>query len=53
MKQNAILATASATGAARIAAGRIAELMAADPTLEMHLVGHSAGAIFFAPSSSC
>ena len=49
LKQNAILATASATGAARIAAGRIAALMAADPTLEVHLVGHSAGAVFFAP----
>ena len=49
MKQNAIAATASATGGARVAAGCIDALMKADPSLELHLVGHSAGSIFLAP----
>jgi|KBSMisStaDraftv2_1062788.scaffolds.fasta_scaffold17731_4 hypothetical protein len=49
MKQNAIAATASATGGARVAAGCIDSLMKADSSLELHLVGHSAGSIFLAP----
>jgi hypothetical protein len=49
MKQNAISATTSQTGGARIAAGRIAALMQGDPSLELHIVGHSAGSIFLAP----
>ncbi|HET6196099.1 MAG TPA: hypothetical protein VFE12_10105, partial [Acetobacteraceae bacterium] len=49
MKQNGVAATASATGGARIAAGRIAALLEADPTLEVHLVAHSAGSIFLGP----
>ncbi|MEP6697996.1 MAG: hypothetical protein ABJA34_14135, partial [Pseudonocardiales bacterium] len=46
MKQNALAATVSETGGARVAAGHIAKLMAADPNLEIHLVAHSAGSIF-------
>jgi hypothetical protein len=43
MKQNAIAATASATGGARIAARCVDALMKADPSLDLHMVGHSAG----------
>jgi hypothetical protein len=49
MKQNAIAASASPTGGARIAAQRLAALMDADPTLEVHLAAHSAGSIFHGP----
>ncbi len=49
MKQNAIAATASVAGGARLVAGRVAALMSADPGLEIHLVGHSAGAILLGP----
>ena len=49
MKRNATAATASSTGGGRIAAARIAALMASDPTIDLHLVAHSAGSIFLGP----
>ncbi len=49
MKQNAIAATASATGGARIAARCVDALMKADPSLDLHMVGHSAGSTFLGP----
>lgn len=48
MKDNALAATTSADGGARLAAGEIARL-AARQKIEIHLVGHSAGSIFHAP----
>lgn len=50
MKENALMATTTARGGARIVADELAKL-AADlgEQLEIHLVGHSAGAIFHAP----
>jgi hypothetical protein len=50
MKQNAIAATASATGGARIAARCVDALMKADPSLDLHMVGHSAGSTFLGPA---
>lgn len=49
MKENAMLATASATGGARLVLDELAKLLAADPSYELHIVGHSAGSIFHAP----
>lgn len=49
MKENAMRATSSARGGARFAAAQLAELSRKDPSLEFHLVGHSAGAVFHAP----
>jgi papain like protease len=49
MQQNAVQATATGAGGARLAAARIAALMDADPTVEVHLVAHSAGSILFGP----
>ena len=49
MKENARLATESATGGARLALKYIAELAAREPSLEIHVAGHSAGSIFHAP----
>lgn len=49
MKENAISATTSDTGGVRIALKHIVELLAEDPSIEIHVVGHSAGAIFHAP----
>jgi Papain family cysteine protease len=49
MKENALAATTASAGGARIALGHIAAAVAADPSMELHLVGHSAGAIFHAP----
>jgi hypothetical protein len=49
MKENAVMATSSLTGGARIAATRIAALQSADPTLEVHLAAHSAGAVLMGP----
>jgi hypothetical protein len=49
MKENARLASEDAEGGARLAAGMIAEVCKDDPTrTEIHLAGHSAGAIFHA-----
>lgn len=49
IKENAILATKSPQGGVRIALKHIAELVARDPSIEIHVVGYSAGAIFQAP----
>ena len=49
MKENALAATRSPTGGARLALNEIARLVAKDPTIEIHVVGHSAGSIFHAP----
>jgi hypothetical protein len=49
MKENALKATQSATGGARLAALELAALARTDPSVEIHLVAHSAGAIFHAP----
>ncbi|MEC5160237.1 MULTISPECIES: C1 family peptidase [unclassified Janthinobacterium] len=48
IKENALLATSSPTGGARIVADEIARLVGADADVEIHLVGHSAGGIFHA-----
>jgi hypothetical protein len=48
MKENALAATTAARGGARIALEHIAAAVAADPKIELHVVGHSAGAIFHA-----
>ncbi|MFD2938224.1 C1 family peptidase [Spirosoma flavum] len=48
MKKNALLATTSPTGGARFALEQVAKL-ANDPTVEIHLVSHSAGSIFQGP----
>ncbi len=49
MKQNAEAATLGTQGGARKALDRITALMAADPKIEVHVVGHSAGSIFHGP----
>lgn len=49
MKENALLATTSATGGARIVANEIAKLVRDNDDVELHIVGHSAGSIFHAP----
>jgi Papain family cysteine protease len=48
MKENALAATASPAGGARLALQHLAALVAQDSTAEIHVVGHSAGAIFHA-----
>lgn len=49
MRENAMLATTSPTGGARLVLDEIAKLVADNPALEIHIVGHSAGSIFHAP----
>jgi hypothetical protein len=49
MKENALRATTTASGGARLAADEIALLAQRFPELEIHVVGHSAGSIFHAP----
>ncbi|HEY3266048.1 MAG TPA: C1 family peptidase [Armatimonadota bacterium] len=49
MKQNAIAATEGDGGGALITLQHIRALKAAVPDMEIHLAGHSAGAIFLAP----
>ena len=49
LKENAILATKSTQGGVRLALKHIAEQVARDPSIEIHVVGYSAGAIFQAP----
>jgi hypothetical protein len=48
MRENALRASAGG-GAGDIVVKHIVELLAAYPHIELHLVGHSAGAIFLAP----
>lgn len=49
MKENALRATSTDTGGARLVANEIAKLLKQFPDVELHLVGHSAGSIFHAP----
>ena len=49
IKENAELATTHKTGGARFTLNKIAELIKNDPSIELHLAGHSAGGIFLAP----
>lgn len=49
MKENARLATERARGAIRIACRSLARLLKDDPNIELHIVGHSAGAVMHAP----
>jgi hypothetical protein len=48
-KENAMAATRSTAGGARFVLDEIARLLAGDGTVELHVVGHSAGSIFHAP----
>jgi hypothetical protein len=49
MKENATAAASKADGAARLAAGHLADAFAAGEIEELHLAGHSAGAVLLAP----
>lgn len=49
MKENAIAATTSGQGGARLVIQALKALVAADPTIEIHVAGHSAGCIFMGP----
>jgi hypothetical protein len=49
MKENALAATTAPDGGARIAARHLAALIQSDPSIELHVVAHSAGAIFLGP----
>lgn len=49
MKENAMKATTSPNGGARLVIDELAQLVKSDPTYEFHIVGHSAGSIFHAP----
>ncbi len=48
MKENALGAAHETRGGACIAIGYLAELLSKDPSIEIHIAGHSAGAIFHA-----
>jgi hypothetical protein len=52
MKENAIRATSSARGGARAVGDKLAELVRAGAVEEIHIAGHSAGAIFMAALAS-
>jgi hypothetical protein len=49
MKENAMAATVSAQGGARLVLNELAKLAATDSSYEFHVIGHSAGSIFHAP----
>jgi hypothetical protein len=49
MKENGLFASVRENGGARIALGHLNELLAQDPSIEIHFAGHSAGSIFNAP----
>jgi hypothetical protein len=49
MKENAMAATVSPQGGARLALDELAKLAASDSSYEFHVIGHSAGSIFHAP----
>ena len=49
MKENAEAATTTAKGGGRQVLALLAEFAKKDPTVEIHIVGHSAGAIFHGP----
>lgn len=50
MKENALAATVNFDGGARLVFDELAALARMDDTIEIHLVGHSAGSIFLAPA---
>lgn len=49
MKENAMLATTSKNGGARLVAEFISKKIKEEPGTELHIIGHSAGSIFHAP----
>jgi hypothetical protein len=49
MKSNAMAATTSRDGGARLVLNELASLAAQDSSYEFHVIGHSAGSIFHAP----
>lgn len=49
MKRNALNATATPAGGARLVLNELHALAAQDSSYEFHLIGHSAGSIFHAP----
>lgn len=49
MKENALCATTSAAGGARLVLDELAKLAGSGSGYEFHIVGHSAGSIFHAP----
>lgn len=49
MKENGILATKNQSGAGRIVLNYLAQILADEPDLEIHILSHSAGSIFLAP----
>lgn len=49
MKENATWATAKTWGGAYKTARQLARLLEKDPSIELHVAGHSAGAVFHAP----
>lgn len=49
MKENALAATQNRQGGAAIVLDCLRTLVAADPSIEIHVAGHSAGSIFMAP----
>lgn len=49
MKENAEAATTRAKGGGRQTLALLADLVKKDPTVEIHIVGHSAGAVFHGP----
>ena len=50
MKENAIAATTDRDGGYRVVLTELARLLEKDPSIELHVVGHSAGSIFHAPA---
>ena len=51
IKRTAARATALADGGVRLTLDRVARLVRRDPSVEVHLAGHSAGAILLAPAA--
>jgi hypothetical protein len=49
MKENALYATVSDDGGGRFALEQLAAVVKNDPSVEIHVAGHSAGSIFHAP----
>lgn len=49
MKENALAASRPRTGAAALVVATLEKLLEAHPDLEIHLAGHSAGAVFLGP----
>ena len=52
IKRTAAQATALSDGAVRLTLERVAALVRRDPSVEVHMVGHSAGALVLAPAVS-